>query len=230
MEGFQTKRANSFPFVVGCADGTHFKINRPSNDAVSYYDRKGTYSINMQAICDSNLRFLDVFIGYPGSCHDANVWRNSPIYKGITSGEVELASGAVILADSAYPLSKYMIVPFRDNGHLSSDERKFNYILSSTRVLIEQAFGVLRSKFRILNHIDVTSLKSTSEVVLACTILHNFIIKHCGDSSLADAFENTGVESNIITESNHEIEVIEIINDYNEGVARRNELKMLFLS
>lgn len=48
MEGFQTKRANSFPFVVGCADGIHFKINRPSNDAVSYYDRKGTYSINMQ--------------------------------------------------------------------------------------------------------------------------------------------------------------------------------------
>nr|XP_036231817.1 protein ALP1-like [Bactrocera oleae] len=66
-------------FHCGC------KINTPKKDAISYYDRKGNFSITMQAICDR--RFLDVFIGFPGSCYDANVWQNSPIYQKITSGE-----------------------------------------------------------------------------------------------------------------------------------------------
>ncbi|XP_018786722.1 PREDICTED: putative nuclease HARBI1 [Bactrocera latifrons] len=128
--------------IFGCLDGTHFKINTPKKDAISYCDRKGNYSIIMQGICDSTFRFLDVFIGYPGSCHDANVWKNSPIYKGITSGEIQLAKDAIILTDSAYPLSKYLIAPYRDNGHLLREEKQFNYYLSSTRVFIEQAFGI----------------------------------------------------------------------------------------
>lgn len=48
MERFQAKRPNPFPFVVGCMDGIHFIINTPKNDAISYYDRKGHFSIIMQ--------------------------------------------------------------------------------------------------------------------------------------------------------------------------------------
>ncbi|XP_036345848.1 protein ALP1-like [Rhagoletis pomonella] len=182
----------------------------------------------MQAICDSNLRFLDIFIGYPGSCHDANVWKNSPIYQKISSGEVQLASGAIILADSPYPLTKYLMVPYRDNGHLSTEEKRFNYYLSSTRVLIEQAFGVLRQKFRILNHSDVSSIKDASKIVMACTILHKFIIEHDGDLSSMDSLENN-LEQNI-SDNAGAIEVIENINENREGIIRRNEIKMLFSS
>ncbi|XP_054746583.1 uncharacterized protein LOC129251245 [Anastrepha obliqua] len=137
-------------------DGIHYQINTPKNDAISYYDRMGKHSIIMQATCHSKLRFLDVFIGFPGSCHDANVWSNSPIYEGITTGQVEFVSGAIILADSAYPLSKYLMVLYRDNGHLTTADKKFYYHLSSTRVLIEQAFGILSHKFKILNYIDIS--------------------------------------------------------------------------
>ncbi|XP_017477354.1 PREDICTED: putative nuclease HARBI1 isoform X1 [Rhagoletis zephyria] len=225
IEDFQESRVNSFPFVVGCLDGTHFHINTPRTDAISYYDRKGSYSIIMQAICDSAFRFLDVFIGFPGSCHDANVWKNSPLYKGIASGQIHLAKDAVILADSAYPLSKYIMVPYRDNGHLSREEKQFNYYLSSTRVFIEQAFGILRQKFKILNHIDVKSQKDISKVVLACSILHNFIIRN---STTNFEVENTFV--NLEDGNNPEIELPENINDTNEGVEKRNNLKMLFVS
>nr|XP_036232709.1 protein ALP1-like isoform X5 [Bactrocera oleae] len=222
MEEFQSKRTNPFPFVVGCMDGIHFKINTPKKDAISYYDRKGNFSITMQAICDSNLRFLDVFIGFPGSCHDANVWKNSPIYQQITSGEAQLATTAVILADSAYPLSKYLMVPYRDNGHLSPEEKKFNYYLSSTRVLVEQSFGLLRQKFRILNHIDVSTIKSASKIVMACTILHNFILSHSSDA--------TSDDDNFYQYNNDTVAVDENINESSEGIIKRNELKMLFSS
>lgn len=151
------------------------------------------------------------------------------MYKGITTGQVEIASGAIILADSAYPLSKYLMVPYRDNGHLTSADRKFNYYLSSTRVLIEQAFGVFRQKFKILNHIDILSLKDVSQVVLACAILHNFIINNGED---ANSYENTGATPNFNSdaENNPETEVTDNINDTNEGIARRNQFRMLFNS
>ncbi|XP_036340833.1 uncharacterized protein LOC118750214 [Rhagoletis pomonella] len=68
MANFENSRENPFPFVIGCLDGTHFNIPTPREDAISYYDRKGKHSVTMQAICDSQYRFLDVFIGYPGSC------------------------------------------------------------------------------------------------------------------------------------------------------------------
>lgn len=88
-----------------------------------------------------------MFIGCPGSCHDAHVWKISPIFKAIISSQVEVAENALILGDSAYPLSKFLMTPYRDNGHLTGEEKQFNYYLSSTRVFIEQAYGILKKKF-----------------------------------------------------------------------------------
>ncbi|XP_054745279.1 uncharacterized protein LOC129249469 isoform X1 [Anastrepha obliqua] len=48
MENFQNSRENPFPFVIGCVDGTHVKIPKPKEDPISYYNRKGFYSINVQ--------------------------------------------------------------------------------------------------------------------------------------------------------------------------------------
>lgn len=33
----------------------------------------------MQGVVNHKLKFIDVFIGFPGSVHDARVFRNSPI-------------------------------------------------------------------------------------------------------------------------------------------------------
>lgn len=34
----------------------------------------------MQGIVDHNKKFIDIFIGYPGSVHDARVLQNSTIF------------------------------------------------------------------------------------------------------------------------------------------------------
>lgn len=65
------------------------------------------YILKFQAICDSKFRFLDVFIGYPGSCHDANVWKNSPIYRSILGGQVELAENPIILGVQRIPFLSF---------------------------------------------------------------------------------------------------------------------------
>ncbi|KAJ8980498.1 hypothetical protein NQ317_000614 [Molorchus minor] len=52
-------RSNGFPNVIGAIDGSHIKIDKPSNDP------------EMQAVCDHQRKIRDVFIGYPGSVHDS---------------------------------------------------------------------------------------------------------------------------------------------------------------
>ena len=109
----------SFPGVFGCVDCTHIPIPGPVNDN-SFYNRKGFHSILLQAICNSKQEFIDVFCGWPGSAHDARMWQNSPIFEKLDAGHNEiLPPNSYLLGDSAYPLREFIMVPFRDNGHLN---------------------------------------------------------------------------------------------------------------
>uniref|UniRef100_A0ABM0GNC9 Putative nuclease HARBI1 n=1 Tax=Saccoglossus kowalevskii TaxID=10224 RepID=A0ABM0GNC9_SACKO len=134
-ESFRQK--TGFPGVIGAVDGTHIYIPGPSHHRNSYINRKGFPSIQLQAVCDSNLRFTDVYTGWPGSVNDARVFKNSPVRNVLHN---ELPPNLHLLGDSAYALSTYVLTPYRDNGHLNAVEKQFNKYHSSTRVDIERAF------------------------------------------------------------------------------------------
>ncbi|XP_050337927.1 uncharacterized protein LOC126764177 [Bactrocera neohumeralis] len=176
MEQFESSRALPFPFVLGCVDGMHVRIQQPKTDSISYYNRKGQYSVVEQAIADSKMRFTDVFAGYPGRCHDASIWRNSPIRQAIINKTLKISPQYHLLGDGAYPLETFLMVPYKDNGYLTQEQKRFNYVLSSTRVIIEQAFGILKKKFRILNYLEIQNLILAKHIIMACMVLHNFII------------------------------------------------------
>lgn len=46
--------------VIGAVDGTHIRIKSPSNDEHLYVNKKNYYSINVQGVCDSKLRFINI--------------------------------------------------------------------------------------------------------------------------------------------------------------------------
>jgi hypothetical protein len=52
----------------------------------------------------------------------------------------------------------------------------FNLRHSSLRVTIERAFGALKNRFRILDNKPFHPFKTQVKLVLACCILHNWII------------------------------------------------------
>lgn len=97
-----------FPNVVGALDGTYIPISGPTTFRDSYICRKGFPAMHLQAVCDSSLRFLDVYCGYPGSVHDSRVYRNSPLHDALQN----LPGKYNLLGDSAYPLSKMLLPHF----------------------------------------------------------------------------------------------------------------------
>lgn len=70
--------------VLGAIDCTHIRIKKPAVKQVvnvdHYYNRKKYFSINLQAVVDSEMRFTNVYCGEPGSLHDARVLRKSSLY------------------------------------------------------------------------------------------------------------------------------------------------------
>lgn len=101
-----------------------------------------------------------------------------------------------ILGDAAYPLKKYLITPYRDGiylitpyGNLTQEQRNFNYKFSACRVKIENAFGLLKTRFRQLMRLDFNTVERSC--IIACCALHNLCICNADDlDDLEDNVEN----------------------------------------
>lgn len=162
-----------FPGVVGCIDGSHITVKPPNEHREGFINRKGYPSINVLAICDDTMAFTYVYADRPGSCHDARVYRVSAASDIIS----RLAPEMHILGDSAYSLLPWLLTPYRDNGHLSDVQKRYNRIHSSTRCVIERAFGRLKGKFRRLKYLDITRIDQAPRLIEAICVLHNFILQ-----------------------------------------------------
>lgn len=161
--------------IIGVIDGSHIEINKPQIDGDVYFNRKGYPSLLIQAIVDHEKKFTDIFCGEPGSIHDSRLLRKSSIFMEITNNP-DFVGNHILIGDSAYPNLHWIVTPFKDNGRLTEQHRQFNYKLSSVRVVVEQAFGLLKGRFRRLRKLDNLNLKFCSELIMAACVLHNICI------------------------------------------------------
>lgn len=78
------------------------------------------------------------------------------------------------MGDEAFPLMDNLMKPF-SRKTLNEEQAIFNYRLSRARRIVENAFGILASRFRILlREINLSPEKATL-IVQACSHLHNFL-------------------------------------------------------
>ncbi|XP_011883994.1 PREDICTED: putative nuclease HARBI1 [Vollenhovia emeryi] len=171
-------RSRRFKGVIGAIDGCHIPCKQPVGNANDYYNRKGFHSIVLQGVCDHKGQFIDCYIGMPGRMHDARVFRNSPLFNAIGNGLIP--ENRHIIGDSAYPLLRNLMTPFKDNGHLTHLQLTYNTKLNSIRSIIERAFGLLKSKFRRLKYLDISNLDLGNHVIAAACVLYNFILNRDG--------------------------------------------------
>ncbi|XP_066590826.1 putative nuclease HARBI1 [Prorops nasuta] len=167
------KRHKGFPNIVGAIDGTHIKIAAPKSDPESYINRKGFHSMQLQVVCDNKMQFLYCYVGNAGSLHDQRVFRLSKL-QNICNDENNFPCNGHLIGDAAYMIQKHLLVPFKDNGHLTRIQKNFNYCLSSTRMVIERSIGLLKGRFRtLLDRLPMTRTDLILKHIMACCVLHN---------------------------------------------------------
>ena len=179
MEGFKEKCG--VIQCVGAIDGSHIPVTAPSLQHSDFYNRKGWYSIIIQAVVQHSYLFRDVYIGWPGSVHDARVFGHSSLYKKATAGSILNGSTVkvqsqdivpYIIGDSAYPLLPWLMKPFPHHAALTPVQQIFNYRISSARI-VENAFGRLKARWRRLLKQNEMNVVNIPAVVHSCCILHN---------------------------------------------------------
>lgn len=126
--------------------------------------------------------FTDLFIGI---CGDSGVFRNSNFGAAILNETLNIPQTAILpgtntafpcffVADEAFPLRKNIMRPYaRQNA--TKEVRIFNYRLCRGRRLIENAFGILASRWRILRKPILGHPSTVDSIVKATTVLHNFV-------------------------------------------------------
>lgn len=82
-----------------------------------------------------------------------------------------------ILGDAAYPIDPYVMVPFKDNGHLTEGQVKYNICHSQGRTMVERSLGLLKGRFRsMLDRLPKTRTDLIPKYIIACYILHNICV------------------------------------------------------
>jgi hypothetical protein len=141
----------SLPAVVGAIDCTHIQKAKPAIGLEDYfYFKTGGYSLNYQAVVDSRKRFLDLYLGMPGSTNDVRVLCRSTLYGlGVQGNLFDMRSSMdgfppYLLGDNGYPLLPWLMIPHRNHRNSSVIESLFNRKLRRGRIVVENAFGIMK--------------------------------------------------------------------------------------
>ncbi|KAB0790060.1 hypothetical protein PPYR_15623, partial [Photinus pyralis] len=126
-----------------------------------------------------------VYCGEPGSLHDARLLRKSTLYAKAAENE-DIFYNMFLLGDSAYPCLNWIVPPFKDNGNLTVQQKRFNYKHSSTRICVENAFGLLKGRFRRLTHFENLDMHLIVKCIMACCVLHNLCLKEGNDCEITE--------------------------------------------
>lgn len=152
--------------------------------------RKNTYSLNLAVICDHQKRFIFADSRWPGSTSDTGaVSRSSFLTNLFIRRDPSLfPEPYMILSDGGFHKRSRFIAP--DYLARNQMENLFNTSISRARCVVENAFGLLKMKWRRLHqHSIQESTRIIPELVLCACVLHNI----CIDEGDVNEEENAAV-------------------------------------
>ena len=166
-------------------DGKHIIIRSPSKNDLYYYNYKGTHSIVLLGVVNANYEFMYVDVGVNGRDSDNEVWTNSTLLRHLEEGTAVLPGDDqlpgshrilpyVFVGDDAFPLKRYFMKPYPLKNQ-DDEQRIYSYRLARASRIAENAFGIMASRFRILQSAIQLEPKKVEKIILACTALHNYL-------------------------------------------------------
>ncbi|XP_050686985.1 putative nuclease HARBI1 [Eriocheir sinensis] len=184
----------NFPGIVGVIDCTHVRILAPREYEADYVNRKNFHSINTQLVFDAKYNILNVVANWPGSTHDARIWRESGLKRMFEDHHIPPDS-CHLLGDSGYPCRRYLLTPFPRPQ--TDSQAAYNRAHKKTQSIVERGIGQLKCRFHVLHGEVRLNPEKTCQVILACALLHNICKKRniqLPDENVADVDDNMEVE------------------------------------
>ncbi|KAL4090171.1 hypothetical protein QTP88_025070 [Uroleucon formosanum] len=143
-------------------------------------------SLTTKYLVNSNYEFIYVDVGKNGRLSDGGVFEYTEFGRKLLAKKLNLPDtnatvnnmNYVFIGDEAFSLEENFLKPYAQKD-LNSEKRIFNYRLSRARNVVENAFGIISSRFRILHTPINMQLKNISYVILAICVLHNFLRRRC---------------------------------------------------
>lgn len=148
------------------------------------------------AVVDHNYQFIYADVGSEGRASDGGIWKKCTLFADLQdpTNPLHIPGPAPLdgydgnlahffVGDDAFKMSTGLMKPY-PLTKLSKKQRIFNYRISRARRIVENAFGILSSKFRLfLKQIDLAP-KNVDNAILAGVVLHNFCRQKCGSKYL----------------------------------------------
>lgn len=126
------------------------------------------------AVVDANYCFRYIDIGAQGRHSDGDVFDHCSLKHMIEQNELHIPENFVFVGDEAFPLKSYLMKPY-PRRELNTDCKIFNDRLSRAKRTVENALGILVSRFRISEKPIVTSVPTAVKIVKAACALHNWL-------------------------------------------------------
>ena len=178
------ERRWNFPNCFGAIDGKHIRMQAPPSSGSQFYNYKHFHSIVLLAVVCANYTLTLVNIGDCGRHSDGGVFQNSEIGQHFLKNKLGFPEPRVLhdtatempflfVGDEAFLLTPNMMRPYP--GRLISENKQiFNYRLSRARRVVENAFGIASSRFKIWRTEILDSpkkLRTLPKLLLPFTIL-----------------------------------------------------------
>lgn len=164
---------SQFPNVIGCIDCIKIKALRKT-------------VVKVQAICDANMIFTDVFIKWPGDSTDDVLFKESPIFNDLMNSEIH-ENNYHILGGSGYPLLRFLMCPFKNEVPLTLSQMQYNQRHSETYSRIKYAFAKILSRFERIRTFDqIKHIDQAKYYLISAFVLHNFILSNEMDDQEID--------------------------------------------
>jgi len=214
--GYGPGGAIGLPSIDGAIDCSHIRLThtRFQNLNEIYRNRKGYFSLNVQAIVGPRTEILDIVPEWPGSEHDSRILQNSRIFMRYRQGQLN----DILVGDAGYPSLPFLLTPI--NNPVTDEEISYNIIHGKTRRIVERTFGIWKRRFPCLSRGLSTKLITSTTIIVACAVLHNLSL------ILNDNLEE---EEEVVENLNDEVPVPQPHWQPGDGLIMRNALiKRLF--
>ncbi|KAM0866903.1 hypothetical protein ACQ4PT_042342 [Festuca glaucescens] len=153
--------------------------------------------ILMQAVIDSKMRIMNIWLSLADSSTQLSSLHKSPLFKKCEKGgwlngsKLKVASdgsevGEYLIGHAGYPLLPWLLTPY-DEENLSDPKAEFNRRHSAATTCAQKALAMLQEKWKCLQE-DVwwpENLQTRYKMISACCLLHNIVIDMDEDAAMA---------------------------------------------